>query len=70
MPYSLSVLAQLAPDVSGDLAPQTLSILTELAVAATLTGVREQAMDRVVETGRPRLIRRLDGWRYYYPTAT
>jgi 8-oxo-dGTP pyrophosphatase MutT (NUDIX family) len=52
------------------LMPPTLSILTELAEARTLSAVLELAEDRVVVTVRPQVEQTADGWQFVYPQVT
>jgi 8-oxo-dGTP pyrophosphatase MutT (NUDIX family) len=49
------------------LMPPTLSILTELAEAGSVSSVLDLAAERVVATVRPRVERHGAGWRFVYP---
>jgi 8-oxo-dGTP pyrophosphatase MutT (NUDIX family) len=61
--------AALADERAGriSLMPPTLSILLELAELASLTALREAALDRVIERVLPRLVADGAGWRFAYP---
>jgi 8-oxo-dGTP pyrophosphatase MutT (NUDIX family) len=52
------------------LMPPTLSILTELAEAATVLDVLELAADRVIEPVLPRLVHTAGRWTFWYPVRS
>jgi 8-oxo-dGTP pyrophosphatase MutT (NUDIX family) len=62
-------VAAVAAHEAGELAmmPPTLSILLELAGLARVADALELALDRVIETVLPEVVRDIDGWVYRYP---